>query len=254
MSMEDTIDLAIVIPTLNEEKFIGKLLDSILNQTLWPKEIVVVDAYSKDNTIKEVIKRQRLFPKLKYYQIPKHTISRQRNFGARKTKAAHILFLDADSELKDPKTLEKYFDEVLRKKPDLAAATNLPISNFWKDIVYFASIDLLFKTAKPVWPVADGRNMYIKREVFEKNGGFDEDIVIGEDHEIVQRVVKKGGKFIFLDNPKIYNSARRFHKEGRRNFTLKMVRSFFHVLKNGYKNNPVEIEYKFGKFKSHAGK
>lgn len=248
------LDLAIVIPTLNEERYIGNLLDSILKQTVLPKEIVVVDAYSEDKTADEIKKRLKRLPQLKFYQIPKYTISRQRNFGARKTKGEHILFLDADSQLKDPKTLEKYFEEILEKKPDLAAATNLPISNFWKDILYFASIDLLFKTTKPFWPVADGRNMYIRRKMFKQIGGFDEEIVIGEDHELVQRLVKNGGKFIFLEKPKIYNSARRYNEEGRRNFTLKMFRSFLHVVKNGYRNNPIQSEYEFGKFNSHADK
>ena len=45
------IDLAIIIPTLNEEHFIGYLLDSIIRQNIQPKEIVIVDAYSKDTTL-----------------------------------------------------------------------------------------------------------------------------------------------------------------------------------------------------------
>ena len=47
------VDLAIIIPTLNEEHFIGRLLDSLIKQTVRPKELVVVDAFSKDKTIEE---------------------------------------------------------------------------------------------------------------------------------------------------------------------------------------------------------
>ncbi len=53
------IDLAIIIPTLNEEHFIGRLLDSIISQSVMPKELVIVDAYSKDKTIAEIKKRQK---------------------------------------------------------------------------------------------------------------------------------------------------------------------------------------------------
>ncbi|MCX8169448.1 MAG: glycosyltransferase, partial [Candidatus Methanomethylicia archaeon] len=43
-------DVTIVIPTLNEEKAIGIVLDELLN--LGYRNIIVVDGYSKDNTVK----------------------------------------------------------------------------------------------------------------------------------------------------------------------------------------------------------
>ena len=110
------LDLAIVIPTLNEEHYIGRLLDSIAKQTVKPKEIVVVDAFSKDLTGEEVQKRMKKLKNLKLFRLPKHTISKQRNFGANNTSAKHILFLDADGQLKDPDTLKKYMDEVERRR------------------------------------------------------------------------------------------------------------------------------------------
>ena len=237
-------DLAIVIPTLNEEKFIGKLLDSILNQTVYPKEIVIVDAYSKDKTIQEVKKRQSKLP-LKYFQIPKNTISKQRNFGVSKTKAKHILFLDADMQLRDKDSLEKYMSGVEAKKPDIAAAYNYPLMSNRKDRVFFFAMNSFFKIIKPFWPMANGMNIYVKRDFFEKVGKFNEALRVGEDHELVQRSTKLGGKFIYLENVRLYTSTRRYAKEGRRNYTLKMIYSFFYVLIFGYKENP--IEYEFGK-------
>src|SRR4051794_40731780 len=102
------IDLAVVIPTLNEEQYIGALLDTLASQTVQPKEVVVVDAFSTDRTEQEVKKRFKILPQLRFYQIPKYTVARQRNFGAHKTTAAHLLFLDADMQLPDPETLDKY--------------------------------------------------------------------------------------------------------------------------------------------------
>src|SRR3989304_7470559 len=94
------IDLAIIIPTLNEEHFIGRLLDSIIKQSVAPKEIVVVDAYSKDKTVEEIKERQKKFPDLHYFKVSKSTISRQRNLGVKHTTCPHLLFLDADMELR----------------------------------------------------------------------------------------------------------------------------------------------------------
>lgn len=247
---KEIINLAIIIPTLNEEHFVGHLLDSIAQQSVLPKEIVIADAYSDDGTVEEVRKRNKKLPQLKVYQIPRSTISRQRNFAASKTKSEHILFLDADMKLQDQDLLKKYLAEVKMKKVDMAASTNLPSTNYWRDNLFFAGMDILYKIIKPIWPMANGMNLYIKRSIFNKSGGFDEEVVIGEDHELVQRIVRMGGRFVFLNDTKLHTSVRRYAKEGRRRFIFKMVKSFLHVIRFGYKNNPTE--YEFGNFKQSS--
>lgn len=246
MHKKEILDLAIIIPTLNEEHFVGYLLDSIAYQSVLPKEIVVVDAYSRDKTVYEVRKRQRLFPRLQVFRIPKFTIARQRNLGVNKTTAKHLLFLDADTELRGKDVLKRYFEQVKKKRPDLAIATNQPTTDHWKDSMYFKAMDLIFKISKPIWPMGTCMNMYAKREIFEKMGAFDESIAVGEDLEIVYRIVKNGGKFLIISDPKIHTSPRRFEKEGRIRFALKATRSFIRVVRHGYNNNP--IQYEFGHF------
>lgn len=242
-----TIDLAIVIPTLNEEEYIGGLLDSIVTQTVSPKEIAVVDAFSKDKTEEVVKKYFKKLPQLSFYQIQKHTISRQRNLGVKNTTALRILFLDADTALKDKDTLEKYFAEVEAKDADLAVALNYPLSNHWKDKAYFQAANLGTKVGKHIWPAAVAINLYCKRIVFEKLKGFDETIKVGEDFELVQRFAKAGVVYEVLEQPKVHTSVRRLIKEGRIRFVLKMINSFFNVQIYGYKKNPTAKEYEFGK-------
>ena len=241
------IDLAIVIPSLNEEYYIGDLLDSIINQTIYPKEIVVVDAESEDKTIMEIKKRQSKLPQLKYFQIPQYSVARQRNFGVKKTKSLNILFLDADVILKEKGDLETYWEQIVEKKPDIAIATNLPDSDSWKDKLIFKTGDLMIKTIKPFTPAASGVNMYVRRSSFISVGGFDEEIKVAEDFNLVQRMVKKGAKFFIFDNPKIYSSVRRWRKHGRIRFISLLWVSLFLILLVGYKRNPVQNFYKFGK-------
>lgn len=240
------IDLAIIIPTLNEEHFIGYLLDSIAHQSVLPKEVVVIDAYSRDKTVAEIRKRQKSMPQLKVFRIPRYTISRQRNFGAKETSAPHLLFLDADTELRGKDVLKMYYKKILKKKPDLAIATNKPSTEHWKDEVYFRAMDWIFKISKPIWPMATCMNMYMNRKAFEAIGGFDDSIAVGEDLEIVHRLVKMGGKYSIISDPKVHTSPRRFEKEGRIRFALKSAKSFIRIVRKGYRNNP--IEYEFGHF------
>lgn len=240
-------DFAIVIPTLNEEHFIGRLLDSISRQSVLPKELIVVDAYSKDNTIEEIKKRQKKLPNLRYFQIPKSTISSQRNLGAQKTSSPHLLFLDADMEFREKDILEKYFTEILKRMPDVAAATTLPDSDNWKDKLYFQTEDLAFKLLQYFWPVVTARNLYIRREVFNRVGGFDEGIAVGEDQELVQRIVKKGGELVILKTVKLHTSVRRVAREGRRKYALKMVLFGVNIFLRGHKKS--KVKYEFGNFK-----
>ncbi len=240
------LDLAIIIPTLNEENYIGKLLDSVLFQSMQPKDIIIVDAFSQDNTIEEIKKRQRKLPQLRYYQIPRDTISKQRNLGAKKTTAKHLLFLDADMQLLDPLTLETYLKEVDSKKPDIAAATNYPDSQYWQDKSFFLAMDLTFKTLKHVWPAAQGMNIYVKRATFLRNNGFDEEIAVGEDHEFVARVAKNGGKLVYLKRPKLYTSVRRIKKLGRFKYATSLTLSFILDHTIGYKRNPLSKKYELG--------
>jgi glycosyltransferase involved in cell wall biosynthesis len=241
-------DLAIITPTLNEANYIGKLLDSIITQSIQPKNIIIVDAFSTDNTIEEIKKYQKKLPQLKYYQIPKDTISKQRNLGAKKTNAKHLLFLDADMQLLDPLTLEIYLKEVETKKPDIAAATNHPDTDYWKDKGFFKAMDVTFKALKPIWPAAQGMNLYVKHTIFDRFGGFDSEIKCGEDHEFVSRVVKNGGKLLYLKRPKLYTSVRRIKKVGHFKFATSMTISFILDHTIGYKRNPLAKKYEFGNY------
>ncbi len=242
------IDLAIIIPTLNEEKFIGRLLDSIYFQSVHPREICIVDAKSDDATIDEIEKRKFYLSQIKILKVKRSTAAKQRNIGAKNTSSKHLLFMDADMLMLSPNTLEKYMDEIYKKKPDSAAAFNYPLSDLWKDKIFFYGMNSVFAMIKPFWPMANGMNQYIRRDIFNKVGGYAEDIYLGEDSEIIQKIAKIGGKFIYLKGSKMYTSVRRYVLEGRRNYAIKMIRSIYHITRYGYKGNPVE--YPFGIFKT----
>lgn len=244
---KELIDLSIVIPTLNEEHFIGRLLDSIASQTVAPKEIVVVDAQSPDKTIAEIKKRQVVLKNLKYFQIPRKTISCQRNLGAQKTTAPHLLFLDADMELKQNDVLERYFKEVTTRKPDIAVAKTPPDSKYWKDLIYFEAEYSLIRLLKPFWPVITARNLYIRRDVFNKVGGFDENVAVGEDQDLAHRVIKKGGKLIFLKTVQMHTSTRRVAQEGRTKYSIRMILFGLSIMLLGRKRS--KVRYEFGNFK-----
>lgn len=243
------IDWAIVIPTWREEKYIGKLLDSLINQTVQSNEIIIVDAFSDDKTEDEVKNRQSQLPSMKFLKIPKSTIGKQRNFGVSKTSASNILFLDADVFLKDNDSIEKFVLEVEKNNPDIAIAETIPDSAQLLDRIYFKLFFWYFlKLVKPLYPLSTAMNLYVKKDSFLQVKGFNEVIKIGEDHDLVQRMVKNGSKFIFLDEQKFVTSVRRIRKEGRLGYIFKSIRIGLDALIHGFSGASSDSYYEFGKY------
>ena len=242
------IDLAIIIPTLNEQHYIGKLLNSIAAQNVAPKEIVVVDATSPDKTVKEVRKRHKTLPQLECYQIPKHTISRQRNTGASNTTSPYILFIDADMVFLDPHSLKNLYEEALKTRADFAIPQILPDSQNKLDTFLYLLHNGIPKTLKPIKALATTQCLFVVREIFEKAGRFDEEIKVGEDFDLVSRMQKEGGKFVILKKSTIYSSVRRLEKDGRLRFVGLLGISLLLIMLVGYKKNPIYKKYDFGHF------
>jgi len=88
------MNTSVIIPTLNDEKYIGKVLQSLAKQTIAPFEIIVVNGYSSDRT-EDIVKN---YSNVKFYKTPPH-ISYQINYGARLAKGDIYIFLDADTVL-----------------------------------------------------------------------------------------------------------------------------------------------------------
>ena len=110
-----SMNVSVVIPTLNEENFIGICLESLINQTIKPDEIIIVDALSTDRTV-EIAKRYTN----KIIFSPVANIAYQRELGVRVAKGEYILLADADTVF-PPYTIETMIENF--KDPSVAAVT-----------------------------------------------------------------------------------------------------------------------------------
>src|ERR1035437_1336418 len=92
-------ELSIIIPTLNEEKYLARTLQTIVEQDYQGKlEVIVVDGQSTDNTLKTADSFKRKIKDFAMISAIKG-ISHQRNIGATKAKYKFLLFLYADTYL-----------------------------------------------------------------------------------------------------------------------------------------------------------
>ena len=131
-NLKETI--SIIIPTYNREKYILNSIQSILNQTFFDIEIIIIDDCSNDNTDKIIksIKDNRI----KYLKLKKRQgAPYARNLGIKLSSGRFIAFQDSDDIYHFDK-LEKQFKNLKRHKSDLDfCKINIHINNTFNKIV-----------------------------------------------------------------------------------------------------------------------
>ncbi len=230
--------ISVVIPSLNEEKYLPILLESLKNQTFKDYEVIVADAGSKDQTI-EIAKTYGA--KVVAGGMP----GPGRNRGAEAATGEFLFFFDSDVVLPTD-FLEKALVEMDDLYIDLATCEFLPLSELTIDKAVFQLSNLIVKMNQNLNPRAAGFCIFINRRLFKRIGGFDESVVIAEDHDLVERA-SKFRPLKFLKSTSLSVSVRRLDKEGRLALLQKYVKVEMHLLTKGSVKDDI-IEYEFGNF------
>jgi len=237
---------SIIIPTLNEEKYIGCLLRSLEAQAFKDFEVIVIDAKSEDKTREEALKYKKSL-NISFVESPKRGVGFQRNYAANLAINSDLIFFDADITVEED-FLEKISSYIEKNKPDVLTSWFEPISTKKRDKVAFRIFNVYLEAIKSISPGGGGAFIYAKKEPFIRVGGFSEDVVFGEDFDLISKLNKKGFKYKLVREPSIYVSVRRLNKEGRFNYTFNLIRAGIHSsIKGPIKDNKV-IKYEFGNY------
>ena len=111
--------VSIIIPVYNVEKYIGKCLDSLVNQTLEDIEIIVVNDGSPDNSQKIIDKYVEKYPnKIKSFIKENGGQGSARNLGLKYAKGKYISFVDSDDWL-EKNAIEEMYNEAIKSKSDI---------------------------------------------------------------------------------------------------------------------------------------
>jgi glycosyltransferase involved in cell wall biosynthesis len=231
--------LSIVIPTLNEENYLPRLLNCLKKQKFKDYEIIVADADSKDKTIE--IAKSFGAKVVKGGEIPY-----ARNQAIKFAQGELILSLDADLILPDD-FLENALKEFEKRNLDVATFCLIPISKKMIPKIFFNIFyNYPLRFFEKRW-VHGTQGILIKKSIHEKINGWDEKIVLVEDHDYVKRA-SKIGEFGVIKTTKIFNSLRRFRTEGGLFILFKyIVAEFCFQFKLPLRKN--FFNYKFNYFK-----
>ncbi len=235
---------SIITPTLNEERFLPKLLEHLSKQKAKNFEVIVVDGRSEDKT-KEIARRAKKSLNLSFYESRERNVSLQRNFGGQKAKAKYLIFLDADIGV-PPSFTQKLQSIVTAEKGLIFLPAMYPDERKPETRAVFRVSNKIIETSQNIGrPIPSPGALIIEKNLFLKIGGYDEKISLAEDHEILKRAQKWGVKAKFLPTLKVRFSLRRAKKEGRFKTLYKFALSTSHILFTGTLKEKI-FEYEMG--------
>ncbi|MEM5875370.1 MAG: glycosyltransferase [Candidatus Aenigmatarchaeota archaeon] len=210
--------ISVIIPTLNEEKYIENTLLSLKWQNFkLPFEIIVSDSNSKDRTVSIAKKYAD-----KIVITKEKGIAKGRNIGAKYARGKYLVFLDADTILL-PNALEELYKEIRKRENSLISLPVLPYNFDATFVLYYLFYNIFSKTTlKLKNPQVAGMIMCCKRKDFIKVGGFEEKNIIIEDYEFSKKI-KNLGKVKILDTTIALTSPRRIRKWGKLRGAIKYL-------------------------------
>jgi glycosyltransferase involved in cell wall biosynthesis len=226
--------LSVIIPSLNEEVCLPKLLSDLNQQTATDFEVIVVDGKSTDQTPSLVKNHERPYP-LTFIQTSKRNVSYQRNLGATKARGQVLVFFDADTQI--PKNyLAKIKAAFETKNPHYLTTFIQTHSSKAQDKFYASFINFAFETGRILkFPLVFGAMQAIKKTIFTDIGGYDERTTFAEDSQLFQKAMAFHYKeYLVLKTPRYYFSLRRFHHDGSFETTLQYFKLNLSVLTKGF--------------------
>ena len=189
---------SVIITTYNDSKFLKRSIPSIINQSLEPFEIIIIDDGSNTNEAEEI---SRSYSKLTHipiiYKKKKNGgPSSARNLGIKLAKGEYILFVDADDEL--------LLDSIEWRQKNLEVLGERYASIYCSSIHFFQNKSKLTKKVQEINGELNvclvGRengipgqitSHFFQKKVLLEIKGYNEKLKFNEDFELILRIAKK---------------------------------------------------------------
>jgi glycosyltransferase involved in cell wall biosynthesis len=205
---------SIIIPTLNEERYLPLLLQDLVKQSFRDFEVIIVDAKSTDQTIAKATTYKKVLPSLRLMTAKRRHVSVQRNLGATKGRGDYLIFMDADNRL-PLYFLEGIHYHLLVTPTDLFTTWCVADSDLPAEKTIATAVNLLVEAGKFVeFEGAMGAMIGSRSEVFRRGVKFDPKLGFAEDADFIRQNVRRGATFTIFRDPQFVYSLRRYRTSG----------------------------------------
>jgi len=156
------MEYSAIIVTFNQKNALRRAINSILKQTIIPKEIIIIDNNSKDDTLELLLHYRKSFPFFRIFESKSNLgLCRAINIGVNLARNPIIFNMDHDAELEIGNWIEIASEKLKEKRIALiwgrSNGGNFPRFKYWNFI---------------------GSAILFKRDIYLKVGGFPEDFFI----------------------------------------------------------------------------
>jgi len=212
--------ISIVLPCRNEERYIGACLQSILSTTypLDRIELLVVDGMSEDRTRDIVADFERRSPAIRLLENRRCITPAALNVGIRAATGEIIMRMDAHV-VYPVHYIPRLIEALLTSDADNVGGVIITLPADQGTIARAIAVGLShpFGVGNSYFRIGVGAPRWVdsvpfgcfRREVFERIGLFDEDLIRNQDDEFNLRLIKYGGRILLLPDVVSYYFARR---------------------------------------------
>lgn len=219
---------SVVIPAYNEERLLGRLLDSLdIARTAYGQsdaiEVIVADNVSTDCTASIAAARG-----CQVVSVEKRVIAAVRNAGARAARGEVLAFVDADTQV-HPRTFIE-IDKALATGRVVGGATGARLERWSLGIAF------VYLTLVPIVVVTgmDTGVVFVRRQDFEEIGGYDENRLVAEDVAFLMALKRlgktRGQRLARVTSAKVVVSMRKFDEFGDWHYFALMVEGLRHLM------------------------
>ncbi|HUT54849.1 MAG TPA: glycosyltransferase family A protein [bacterium] len=221
--------VSVIIPVFNRPREVAEAIRCALGQTMPPLEILVVDDGSTDDTAAAV---ERFGPPVRLIRQENQGPAAARNRAAKEAAGEWIAFLDSD-DLWLPEKLAREAGALEQSQAGLVHADGWVITGH--DLPPWAAALLKWETGSDGRPASDERpppppthfsrftpangpgalvtylnnpvltsSVMVRRDAFDRAGGFDESFAINEDADLFVRVMALGHEAVYVARPLVF--------------------------------------------------
>jgi len=231
-------NISVIIPLKDRFDLLQRALKSINNQTLLPKEVIIIDDFSL-SPLKLNFKKYN-FKILLIRNKKNFGVSKSRNIGIKNSSGKYLSFIDTDDYWEKNKLSVEY-NLLKNKRLDLTYCNHIRKSRIKYEI---ESSKEIFSRLINLWSHPNCSCLFFNRKSFLKVGYFDEKLKGSEDHDLWFRICKKNLK-IGRINKKLVRIEKYNDNQISRNFEIRKnsLNEFFKKYKKVIPSN------KFDKYK-----